>query len=101
MERLRLLSAGRTGRSGLSGKARIETAVDVPWYLYVGFIAFVLAMLLVDLKFFDAHNEETRTRQAAMWVTAWVSMAIGFGVIVFFWHGGQKAAEYFAGYLIE
>jgi tellurite resistance protein TerC len=71
------------------------------WYLYVGFIAFVLAMLLVDLKFFDAENEETRTKQAAIWVGVWITLALVFGGIVLLWQGTQVGAEYFAGYLIE
>jgi len=57
------------GRRRRLGRAKREVGESVSsWYLYVGFLAFVIAMLLVDLKFFDAENEETRTRQAAIWV---------------------------------
>lgn len=71
-------------------------------YLYGGFIAFVLAMLYIDLKFFHSDPKETATsKDAAVWVGVWVALAIAFGVIVYFWQGPVKAAEYFAGYLIE
>ena len=74
----------------------------VPWYLYAGFITFVIAMLLVDLKLFHTEGEEEPSvRKSATWVGVWVGLAIFFGVIVFFWKGSESAQEYFAGYLIE
>ena len=53
-----------------------------PWYLYVGFIAFVIAMLLVDLKLFHAEEHEPTTKESATWVAIWVSLAIIFGIVV-------------------
>jgi tellurite resistance protein TerC len=73
----------------------------VAWYLYVGFIAFVLAMLLVDLKFFHAQEHEPTVKESATWVAVWVSLAILFGIGILIFDSGQKAGEYFAGYLIE
>ncbi|MGH2752825.1 MAG: TerC family protein [Actinomycetota bacterium] len=72
-----------------------------PWYLYADFIAFVLAMLLVDLKLFHAEEHEPTTRESATWVAIWVSLAVIFGIVVAFWKDGGTSAEYFAGYLIE
>lgn len=72
-----------------------------PWYLYAGFIGFVIAMLVVDLKFFHAEEHEPTTRESGIWVGIWIGLALAFGVIVYFWKGGDTAAEYFAGYLIE
>lgn len=69
--------------------------------LYGGFIAFVLLMLFIDLKFFHSDPKETRSKDAAVWVGVWIALAVAFGVIVYFWQGPTKAAEYFAGYLIE
>ncbi len=73
----------------------------VPWYLYAGFIAFVVAMLLVDLKLFHAKEHEPTTKESAIWVAVWIGLAIVFGVVVIFWKDPQTAGEYFAGYLIE
>ncbi|MBA3430495.1 MAG: TerC family protein [Actinobacteria bacterium] len=58
-------------------------------------------MLLVDLKFYDARNEETATKQAAIWVSVWVSLAVAFGIGLLVMQGTTLASEYFAGYLIE
>src|SRR5918999_699719 len=73
----------------------------VPWYLYVGFIAFVLAMLLIDLRFFHAEEHEPTPRESATWVAIWVALALVFGVIVFIWKGTSTRVEYFTGYILE
>jgi tellurite resistance protein TerC len=73
----------------------------VPWYLYVGFIAFVIAMLLIDLHFFHAEEHEPTPRESSIWVGIWVTLALVFGVIVFFWKGTDSGTEYLAGYLLE
>jgi tellurite resistance protein TerC len=73
----------------------------VPWYLYVAFIAFVLAMLLIDLRFFHAEEHDPTPRESATWVGIWVTLALAFGVGVFFWKGTETGIEYFAGYLLE
>ncbi len=76
-------------------------AIDAPWYLYVGFIVFVVAMLLVDLKLFHAEEHEPTPKESGAWVAVWVSLAVAFGIFLFFWKGGALAGQYFAGYLIE
>jgi tellurite resistance protein TerC len=73
----------------------------VDWYVYVAFIAFVIGMLLIDLKLFHAEEHEPSFRESATWVCVWVALALVFGAIVFFWRGSTPSAEYFAGYLIE
>jgi tellurite resistance protein TerC len=73
----------------------------VAWYVYAGFFAFVIAMLLIDLKFFHAHEHDPTPRESGIWVAVWVGVAIAFGVIHFAWKGSHATAEYFAGYLIE
>jgi tellurite resistance protein TerC len=75
--------------------------VDVSWPFYAGFLAFVVAMLLVDLKLFHAEEHEPSVRESATWVGIWISLALAFGIGVLVLEGGQLAGEYFAGYLIE
>ncbi len=70
-------------------------------YLYGGFLLFVVAMLLVDLKLFHAEAREVSTKESAIWAAIWIGLAVVFGGIVYFWRGGTVAAEYFAGFLIE
>lgn len=75
--------------------------MDVPWYAYAGFVVFVVAMLLIDLKFFHAEEHEPKFKESATWVAVWVGLAMLFGVGLLVLRGGTVAAEYFAGYLIE
>lgn len=72
-----------------------------PWYLYAGFIVFVIAMLLVDLKVGHSEEHEATTKEAARWAVFWVGLGVGFGVIVWVWKGSEIAAQYYAGFLIE
>ena len=77
--------------------------MEIAWYMYVAFIAFVIAMLLIDLKLFHTDEHEPTVKESATWVAVWVGLAVAFGVSLFFWHsdGSRAAGEYFAGYLIE
>ncbi|MDQ3645715.1 MAG: TerC family protein [Actinomycetota bacterium] len=72
-----------------------------PWYLYAEFIAFVIAMLLVDLKFFHADEHEPTVKESGTWVAVWIGLALAFGIGLLILRDPSDAAQYFAGYLIE
>jgi tellurite resistance protein TerC len=75
--------------------------MEVSPLFYAGFIAFIVAMLLVDLKFFHAEEHEPTIKESATWVAVWVSLAILFGIGILLTEGSSHAGQYFAGYLIE
>ena len=74
--------------------------MDVPLWGWAAVLAVILAMLAVDLV---AHRREhvVSVREAAIWSAVWVSLGLGFGVLVWRLYGAQAGGEYFAGYLIE
>lgn len=72
-----------------------------PWYLYAGFIVFVIVTLLVDLKVFHADEHEPRFKESLAWAVFWIGLAIAFGFIVLVWKGPELGGQYFAGFLIE
>jgi tellurite resistance protein TerC len=74
--------------------------MDVPLWAWAAVLGVILAMLAVDLF---AHRREhvVSVREAAVWSAIWVSLGLGFGVVVWFAYGAQAGGEYFAGYLIE
>ncbi len=74
--------------------------MDQLW-LWVGFNAFVLAMLAVDLLVFHREAHEVRIREAAAWSVFWVALALVFGVGVYWLMGREAGLQYFAGYVIE
>ena len=71
------------------------------WVLWVGFNAFVLAMLAVDLFVFHRNAHEVRVREAATWSVVWIALALLFGAGVYRFIGPGAGLEYFTGYLIE
>jgi tellurite resistance protein TerC len=75
--------------------------LDVSPWLYVGFIGFVIAMLLIDLKLFHTEAHTPTAKESGIWVAIWVSLAIAFGIGLLVVQGTRDAGEYFAGYLIE
>ena len=75
--------------------------MDVSPWLYVGFIGFVIAMLLIDLKLFHTEAHTPTTKESGIWVAIWISLALAFGVGLLIFQGSKDAGEYFAGYLIE
>jgi tellurite resistance protein TerC len=83
------------------GTAQLTEELLVAWYVYAGFIAFVIAMLMIDLRFFHAHEHDPTPRESGIWVGVWVGLAILFGIGLAVWKGSTVTAEYFAGYLIE
>ncbi len=69
--------------------------------IWIGFNLFVLAMLAIDLGVFNRKTHVVSTREASIWVTIWVALAVIFGVVLYVLRGPQPALEYFTGYLIE
>ncbi|HSK93260.1 MAG TPA: TerC family protein [Candidatus Angelobacter sp.] len=71
---------------------------------YVSWIIFVVAvggLLSLDLFVFHREAKPVRMREAAAWVTVWVTLGLSFGGWIFLSEGATKGAEYLAGYLIE
>jgi len=69
--------------------------------LWAGFVAFVIAMLAVDLGVFHKKAHEVSAKEALGWSAVWVALAVLFNVGVYLWFGGQPALEFATGYLIE
>ncbi len=68
---------------------------------YIAFTVFVLAMLALDLGVFHKENKEVSLKEALGWSAVWISLAIIFGLGVWYFMGAQKSLEFFTGYLIE
>jgi tellurite resistance protein TerC len=73
----------------------------LPWYVFVAAVAFVIAMLVVDLRFFHGEDHEPTAKEAGTWLAVWVAMGIAFGLFLLIWKGSNEGGKYFAGYLIE
>lgn len=69
--------------------------------LWAGFIVFVLAMLAIDLGVFHKKAHEVSLKEAGIWSSVWIALAVVFNVGIYFWFGPDRALEFTTGYLIE
>ncbi|MEP6990209.1 MAG: TerC family protein [bacterium] len=70
------------------------------WF-WVGFIAFVLAMLSLDLGVFNRTPHVVRAREALAWTSVWFALALVFAGGLAFFAGHQAALTFLTGYVIE
>src|SRR3984885_3959483 len=73
----------------------------VPVWAWVAFVAFVVAMLALDLFVLHRRAHEVSLKEAGIWTVVWVVIGLGFGGMLWAWRGGGTAQAYLAGYLIE
>ncbi|WP_054812582.1 TerC family protein [Nocardia arizonensis] len=74
--------------------------MSVPLWMWPAVLAVILVMLAMDLF---AHRKAhiVGVREAAAWSAVWVALALGFGALIWWRWGGEFAAQYYAGYVIE
>ncbi|MEQ8787018.1 MAG: TerC family protein [Pirellulaceae bacterium] len=85
--------------------------------IWLGFLFFVLAMVLLDLGVFHRKAHTIGIREALSWTLLWIAMALAFNVLVYFLYehnagdwarletrqltGGEAAVQFFTGYVLE
>ena len=70
-------------------------------YVWIGFLAFVLLMLALDLGVFHRKSHEVEIKEALIWSVVWISMAMVFNYGIYVFMGEVKAMEFLTGYVIE
>ena len=79
------------------------------WWFYLGFTAFVLAMLALDLGVFHRKAHEVSFKEASLWSVVWVSLALVFNVGFYYYAATKfpadvawtKSLEFLTGYIVE
>lgn len=69
--------------------------------LWGGFVAFVFAMLALDLGVFHRKSHAVAPREALVWSAVWIGLALLFNAFVAWRFGAQFGIEFLTGYLIE
>ena len=69
--------------------------------LWIGFTAFVLLALLLDLGLFHRRSHTVSLKEAALTSSIWVSLALLFNIGVYHFLGRQSGLEFLTGYIIE
>jgi tellurite resistance protein TerC len=69
--------------------------------LWIGFNAFVLIAVALDLGVFNRRLHKVELREAFWSTLSWIAISVLFGLGVWYFSGQQRAVEFFTGYLIE
>ena len=69
--------------------------------LWIGFTAFVLIMLFLDLFVFHKKSHEIKIKEAIIWSVVWISLALIFNYGIYLRFGQEKAMEFLTAYVIE
>jgi tellurite resistance protein TerC len=86
-------------------------------WLWLGFTALVVLLLVLDLGVFHRHAHEVSLREASAWTVVWITLGLSFSGVVYLiynghWFGaqlaggssvgaGQAALLYVTGYVLE
>ena len=65
------------------------------------FVAVVVTLLVLDLGVLHKDDREIEVKESLLLSAGYISIAVGFGVWVWWFLGAQSGTEYFTGFLIE
>ncbi|MDK2771615.1 MAG: TerC/Alx family metal homeostasis membrane protein [Flavobacterium sp.] len=65
------------------------------------FIITILAMLILDLGLLNKKGHTISNREAAIWSAIWISLAMGFSGIIYYYMGVEKFTQFQGAYWIE
>jgi tellurite resistance protein TerC len=70
-------------------------------WLWVGFNAFILGMLALDLGVFHRRSHEVSVKEATTWSAVWIALSLTFNAGIFWLRGSEAGLQFLTGYLIE
>jgi tellurite resistance protein TerC len=68
---------------------------------WILFNMFVLVLLALDLGVWNRRAHVVGFREALGWSAGWIALALGFGVLLYFWQGHVAAVQFVTGYVLE
>jgi tellurite resistance protein TerC len=71
--------------------------------LWIGFLAFIAAMVAIDLGVFHRKTREVTFPEAVAWTLVWITCSLIFSGLLYFLpgFGARATGEYLTGYLLE
>lgn len=75
--------------------------VQVSIEYWIGFLVFVIIMLLLDLGVFHKKDTEVKVKEALLWSAFWIILALLFNAGIWHIEGKAKAIEFFTAYVLE
>jgi tellurite resistance protein TerC len=74
---------------------------ELPWWAWLAFFAFIVAMLAIDLGVFQRDAHEVKMKEALGWCGVWATLAVAFGALVWWWRGAEAGQQFLSAYLVE
>src|SRR3954467_11673188 len=75
--------------------------MDVATWVWALTIAAIVGMLLFDFVGHVRTPHAPSLREAAVWSSVYVGIAVVFGLLIWWFYGAEYGGEYFAGYITE
>ena len=78
----------------------MDSLINHPVILGV-FTIVIIAMLLLDLGVLNKKSHVVSNREAAIWSATWITLAMGFSAIIYYYLGAEKFMQFQGAYWIE
>jgi tellurite resistance protein TerC len=70
-------------------------------YLIPVFAVIVIVLLIIDLGVFNRKSHKVTNKEAVIWSSVWISVALLFGGLIYFFMDSASFSDYLTAYLIE
>ncbi len=81
-------------------QTNVDSLINHPGIITVFTIA-IIAMLILDLGVLNKKGHVVSNREAAIWSLVWISLAMGFSGIIYYYMGAEKFTQFQGAYWIE
>lgn len=75
--------------------------INLQQIFWILFFLFILGAVFYDLYLQGRRKRELSLKEAGFWTLGWISLALFFNILIYFFLGAGKAAEFFTAYLLE
>ena len=72
-----------------------------PLWMWLAFLAIVIALLVFDLGILHKDNREIEVRESLVLSVGYIGMGVAFGAWVWWYLGAQSGMEYMTGFAVE
>jgi len=75
--------------------------LNISAWVWIATLVAVVVVLAVDLLIIGRRPHEPSMKESGSWVAFYIALALAFGAGIWFFAGGQSAAEFYTGWLTE
>lgn len=70
-------------------------------FFWILFLIFILGAVIFDLFLLGKRKRELSLKEAVLWTLLWISLALFFNLLIYFFLGSERALEFLTAYLLE